>query len=81
MLSMLLTLSHLASKVAFTIWQGGWRATPKRTIIAKVKTILWLSMLLTLSHVASKVAVTIWQGGCKATPKRTTLAKVKTICG
>ncbi len=39
MLSMLLTLSHLESKVAFTLWQGGWRATPKRTTIAKAKTI------------------------------------------
>ncbi len=30
----------MASKVAFTIWQGGWRNTPKRTTLAKVKTIV-----------------------------------------
>jgi hypothetical protein len=35
-----LTLSHMASKVPFTIWQGGWRDTPKRTTLAQVETIL-----------------------------------------
>ncbi len=35
-----LTLSHMASKVPFTIWQRGWRDTPKRTTLAQVKTIL-----------------------------------------
>ncbi len=35
-----LTLSHMASEVPFTIWHGGQLATPVRTTLAKVKTIL-----------------------------------------
>ena len=35
-----LTLSHMASEVLFTIWQGGHLNTPTRTTLAKVKTIL-----------------------------------------
>jgi hypothetical protein len=35
-----LTLSHMASEVLFTIWQGGQLASPVRTTLAKVKTIL-----------------------------------------
>jgi hypothetical protein len=38
-----LTLSHMASKVARTIWHGGWRDTPKKTTLAIVKTILGAS--------------------------------------
>ena len=38
-----LTLSHMASKVARTIWHGGWRNTPKKTTLAIVKTILGAS--------------------------------------
>ncbi len=30
----------MASKVPFTIWQGGWRDTPKRKTLAQVKTIV-----------------------------------------
>jgi hypothetical protein len=39
---LVLTLSHMASEVPFTIWQGGQLATPVpvRTTLAKVKTIL-----------------------------------------
>jgi hypothetical protein len=36
----LLTLSHMAYKVLFTIWQGGQLAIPLKTTLAKVKTIL-----------------------------------------
>ena len=36
----LLTLSHMASEVLFTIWHGGQLATPVRTTLEKVKTIL-----------------------------------------
>ena len=32
----LLTLSHMASEVLFTIWQGGQMALPVRTTLAKV---------------------------------------------
>jgi hypothetical protein len=38
--SLLLTLSNMPSEVVFTIWQGGQLATPVRTTLAKVKTIL-----------------------------------------
>jgi hypothetical protein len=30
----------MASEVLFTIWQGGWRDTPKRTTLGLVKTIV-----------------------------------------
>jgi hypothetical protein len=36
----LLTLSHMAYEVLFTIWQGGQLAIPLKTTLAKVKTIL-----------------------------------------
>jgi len=47
-----LTLSHMASEVLFTIWQGGQLAIPVRTTLAKVKAILGddytLAMLCTV---------------------------------
>jgi hypothetical protein len=38
--TLMLTLSHMAYGVLFTIWQGGQPAIPLRTTLAKVKTIL-----------------------------------------
>ncbi len=35
-----LTLSHMAYEVLFTIWQGGQLTIPLKTTLAKVKTIL-----------------------------------------
>jgi hypothetical protein len=36
----MLTLSHMASEVLFTIWHGGQLNTPMRTTLAQIKTIL-----------------------------------------
>ncbi len=43
-----LTLSHMASEVLFTIWQGGQLASPVRTTLANVKTILGANYTLAM---------------------------------
>jgi hypothetical protein len=54
LLSVHLTLSHMAYEVLFTIWQGGQVAIPLKTTLAKVKTILGadstLAMLCSLMY-------------------------------
>ncbi len=57
-----LTLSHMASEVLFTIWQGGQLASPVRTTLATVKTILGADY--TLAMLCSIIVFSrVWEGG------------------